>query len=82
MIMNKETLLQDFLNKFPNAVHPLDEERFLRYAIACAEDDVYIDTEAMKNAGVNLKRIEQLENAYSWIRGTYKFMKKERMLFN
>ena len=76
----KSELLQDFLNKFPNSSHPLDERRFVKYAVSCAKEKSSIDTDAMIKAKVDEKRIHQLEIAYDWIRDAFDYMTEEGMI--
>ncbi|MCR5242995.1 MAG: hypothetical protein K6D61_08980 [Prevotella sp.] len=74
-----DDLLKDFLNGFPEASHPLDEERFAKYSIACAEEGKYIDTSAI-NQNVSPERSEELVFAFEWIRQAVDCLKNEGRL--
>lgn len=81
--MDREQLLKDFLGLYPDSTHPYDRERFLKYALACAMDGVYIDTDTMvKSNKVTPENIEKYEIAYEWIRDTFDFMIKNLDLGN
>lgn len=70
----KEELLNDFLNGHPNSSHPLDTERFVRYAIQCAKEGSSIDIDTMSDKGVEGDYIKKYETAYSWIRTTVEIL--------
>ena len=72
--MDIESLLKIFLGAFPNSTHPFDQERFLKYAIACAIEGRTIDSQTMLDAGVFPENVERYEVAYSWIRNTVEFI--------
>lgn len=74
----KEELLNDFLNGHPNSSHPLDTERFVRYAIQCAKEGSSIDIDTMLNRGVESDYVEKYEIAYSWIRTTVEILSEEK----
>ena len=77
-----DDLLKDFLNGFPDASHPLDDARFSKYAIACAEEGKYIDT-ATINKHVSFKLSEELVSAFEWIREAIVCLKNEgRLLYS
>lgn len=69
----KKTLMK-FLNNFPESAHPLDDVRFLEYALECASSNQYIDVETMRKRGLSEGCIDRLESAYYWIRLTYEHL--------
>ena len=76
MTIESSVLLKDFLNGFPNSTHPLDNERFAKYAIACAEEGRYINTDEI-NQYVSNERSEELVSAFEWIRTGIECLKKD-----
>lgn len=74
-----DDLLKEFLNGYPDASHPLDDARFARYSIACAEEGRYIDTAAI-DQNVSPERSEELVSAFEWIREAVKCLKNEGRL--
>lgn len=72
-------LLDDFLNGFPDASNPLDDIRFAKYSIACAEEGKYINTDII-NQNVSKIRYDELVLAFEWIRTAIDCLKKEGRL--
>lgn len=72
---SKEELLKVFLGAHPDSCHPLDQKRFLEYAIACANDDCSsIDEEAIRCSGkVSDEMLHEYVSIYPWIRDAYKY---------
>lgn len=74
-----DDFLKDFLNGYPDASHPLDDRRFAKYSIACAEEGKYIDTDAI-NKKVSSERFEELVSAFEWISEAVDCLKNEGRL--
>lgn len=66
--------LKTFLSNFPESAHPLDDVRFLEYALECASSNQYIDVETMRKRGLSEGCIDRLESACYWIRLTYEHL--------
>lgn len=81
--MNKEELLKRFLEGHPDSNHPFDADRFLEYAIACANEGcTTIDLETIRKSGkVSESMMHMYDRAYPWIRGTYTYTVKMMLDF-
>lgn len=75
--MNKEELLNSFLSAFPNSAHPLDNKRFVAYAVQCAIEHTTIDSESIGEK-VSSERLKVLESAYSWIRQSVDYIQENK----
>lgn len=78
--MNEKELLSRFLNGFPNSTHPIDSKNFIKYAVACVENNHYIDVDAMKASGVEHERVEDYMIAFDWIKGTMDYLSSRETL--
>ena len=78
--MEKSTiLLKDFLNGFPDASNPLDDIRFAKYSIACAEEGKSFNGEIIEQK-VSKLRYEHLVLGFEWIRTAVDCLKEEGRL--
>ncbi len=74
MNMNEKELLASFLGGHPDSCHPLDRERFLLYALACAKNNHNIDCESIRNHGISEDKISEYQIAFEWIRDAYRIL--------
>lgn len=71
---SKEDLLNAFLRPTAESCNEKDELRFVKYAVACVEEKVYIDTDKMQESGfLSEEKIHKYELAFTWIRLTYEY---------
>lgn len=75
---NKEELLNSFLCATAESSHEKDMLRFVKYAVACVDDEVYIDIDKMRASGyLTQEKIHKYELAFTWIRITYEYTRNK-----
>ncbi len=78
LIGDEGNLLDEFLS-FPTCSHPLDWERFVKYAIVSIIHGKNFEEscqKALHDKGVSNNEIDKLSNAYSWIEVVVKVLRK------
>lgn len=65
---NIDELKKLWLSAYPDSHHPLDEKRFIRYAIALAKTNGGLDHAEMASHGISQPRIEEFQRNYEFLR--------------
>lgn len=66
--MKLKELKEQWLSAYPDSMHPLDEKRFIRYAIALARENGSLDHKEMEERGIGSNRIEEYQRQYEFLR--------------
>ena len=61
-------LKEQWLSTFPDSAHPLDEKRFVRYAIELAKVNGGLDHAEMESRGISPHRREEYQRQYEFLR--------------
>ena len=71
---SKEELLNAFLGPTAESTHIDDMLRFVKYAVACIEENTLIDIDKMRASGYLTKeKIHEYDLAFAWIKLTYEY---------
>lgn len=62
-----DELKERWLSAFPDSTHPLDEKRFIRYAIELAKVNGELDHAEIESRGVSRRRREEYQRQYEFL---------------
>lgn len=66
--MELTELKEIWLSAFPDSAHPLDQKRFIRYAIALARENGGLNHEEMESRGISPQKVQEYQRQYEFLR--------------